>query len=92
MFKFLVSESGARRGIDLYPQPVNLRERFALWILRTLAPRVTAVVVSSKVRRLLDTEGAREEWRARMQEWNSQRLEDVSILQLSISETTGEIE
>jgi hypothetical protein len=92
MFKFLVNEEGARRAIDLYPQPVNLRERFVFWLLGKFSPRTTIVVVSDKVRRLLDNEGAREEWRQRMTEWNSQRLEDVSVLELSINETTGAFE
>ncbi len=92
MFKFLVSEEGTRRAIELYPQPVNMRERFVFWLLGKFSPRTTAVVISTKVRRLLDNEGAREEWRQRMTEWNSQRLEDVSVLELSINETTGAFE
>jgi hypothetical protein len=92
MFKFLVNDTGARRDIDLYPQPVNLRERFVFWLLGKFAPRTTVVVISTKVKRLLDNEGAREEWRQRMKEWNSQRLEDVSLLELSINETTGAFE
>jgi hypothetical protein len=92
MFKFLVNDTGARRDIDLYPQPVNLRERFVFWLLGKFAPRTTVVVISTKVKRLLDNEGAREEWRQRMKEWNSQRLEDVSLLELSINEETGAFE
>ena len=92
MFKFLVNDDGARRAIDLYPQPVNIRERFVFWLLGKFAPRTTAVVISTKVRLLLDTEGAREEWRQRMTEWNRQRLEDVSVLELSINEQTGAFE
>jgi hypothetical protein len=92
MFKFLVSESGSRRDIDLYPQPKTLRESFALWAMRVFAPRLTAVSVSKNVQRLIDSEGAREEWRLRMQEWNSQRLEDVTVLEMSINDTTGELE
>jgi len=92
MFKFLVNDEGARRGIDLYPQPVNLRERFVFWLMAKFSPRTTVVVISSKVRLLLDNEGARKEWQQRMTEWSSQRLEDVSVLELSINETTGEFE
>ena len=92
MFKFLVSDEGARRAIDLYPQPKNLRERFAFWILRKFAARTTAVVISTKVRHFPDNEEAREAWRQRMKEWNRQRLEDVSLLELSINETTGAFE
>ena len=92
MFKYLVSGDGTRRDIDLYPQPENLRESFALWVMRKFASRLMAVHVSTKVRRLIDSEGAREEWRQRMTEWNSQRLEDVSVLELSINESTGAFE
>jgi len=92
MFKYLVNEEGARRSIDLYPQPTSLRERIAFWLLSKFAPRTTAVVISTKVRLLLDNEGARKEWQQRMTEWSSQRLEDVSVLELSINETTGEFE
>ena len=92
MFKYLVNEEGARRCIDLCPQPISLRENFIFWLLRKFAPRTTIVVISPKIRLLLDTEGAREEWKKRMLEWNRQRLEDVSILELSINEETGAFE
>ena len=92
MFKYLVSENGTRRSIDLYPRPINLRERATFWLLRKFAPRTMVVVVSTNAQRLLDNDGAREEWRARMEEWRSQRLEDVSILRMSINEETGELE
>lgn len=92
MFKYLVSENGTRRNIDLYPQPANLRERFALWAVRFFAPHLTVVSVSTNAKRLIDNEGAREEWRLRMQEWNSQRLEDVTVLEMSVNDSTGELE
>jgi hypothetical protein len=92
MFKFLVSDNGTKRNVDLYPQPQSFGERFALWAVRVFAPRLTAVSVSTKVQRLMDTEAAREEWRLRMQEWNSQRLEDVTVLEMSLNDTTGELE
>lgn len=92
MFKYLVAENGARRDIDLYPAAKNLRERFALWVLRLLAPRLQAVTFGKKVWKAADTEAAREEWRLRMQEWNRQRLEDVTRLELSIDARTGELE
>lgn len=81
-----------RRDIDLSPKPKNLRERFAFWFLRKFAPRTTAVVVGNKVRHFIDNEEAREEWRKRIAGWNRQRLEDVSLLELSIDETTGAFE
>jgi hypothetical protein len=92
MFKYLVNDSGARRAVDLYPQPTSLRERFVFWLLGKFAPRTTVVVISSKVRYFPDNEEAREEWRKRMEGWNSQRLEDVSLLELSINEETGAFE
>lgn len=92
MFKYLINDTGARRAIDLSPQPKSLRESFVFWLLGKFAPHTTIVVISTKVKLLLDNEGAREEWKKRMMEWNSQRLEDVSILELSINETTGAFE
>jgi hypothetical protein len=92
MFKFLVNDEGARRAIDLCPKHTNLRERFVFWLLGKFAPRTTVVVISPKVRYFPDNEEAREEWRKRMEGWNKQRLEDVSLLELSIDETTGAFE
>jgi hypothetical protein len=92
MFKYLVSENGTRRNIDIYPQPKNLRERFALKVLSIFAPRLTAVTFSEKVWKAPDTEAAREEWRQRMQDWKRQRLEDVTVLEMSVNESTGELE
>ncbi len=92
MFKFLVNDEGARRAIDLSPKPTNLRERFAFWLLRKFASRTTVVVISTKVRHFPNNEEARAAWRERMKEWNKQRLEDVSLLELSINETTGAFE
>ena len=92
MFKYLINDEGTRRGIDLRPQPTSLRERIAFWLLSKFAPRTTVVVISNKVRHFPDNEEAREAWRQRMTEWNSQRLEDVSLLELSIDETTGAFE
>ncbi len=92
MFKYLMSEEGARRAINLYPEPTTMRESFAFWLLRKFAPRTTIVVISDKVRYFPDNEEAREEWRKRMSGWNKQRLEDVSLLELSINENTGAFE
>lgn len=92
MFKYLINDEGVRRGIDLCPRPVNLRERIAFWLLKKFAPRTAVVVLSTKVRHLPDNEEVREAWRQRMTEWNSQRLEDVSLLELSINENTGAFE
>lgn len=92
MFKYLVNDNGARRDVDIYPAAKNLRERFALWVMRICAPRLHAVEFSKKVWLAPDTEAAREEWRLRMQEWKRQRTEDVTVLELSVNETTGELD
>ena len=92
MFKYLVAESGARRDVNLYPAAKNWRERFALWVMRVFAPRLHVVDFGKKVWHVPDTEAAREEWRQRMQEWKRQRTEDVTVLELSINERTGELE
>lgn len=92
MFKFLMNDDGARRDIELSPKPESLRERFAFWLLRKFAGRTTVVVISNKVRHFPSNEEAQDAWRERMKEWNKQRLEDVSLLELSIDETTGAFE
>lgn len=92
MFKFLVTEEGTRRDINIYPEPESLRESFVLWAMKVFAPRLTAVSISKDVQHLLDSEGARHEWRLRMKEWNHQRLEDVTVLEMSLNEATGELE
>lgn len=91
MFKFLLSEQGFRRGVDINPKPTNRRERFALWVMKKFAPRLHVVEVLERIKPI-DMEGAGEEWRKRMKKWNKQRLEDVSLLELSINEETGEFE
>ncbi|KKK82310.1 hypothetical protein LCGC14_1778810 [marine sediment metagenome] len=91
MFKYLLSEQGFRRGVDINPKSTNLRERFALWIVKRFAPRLHVVEVLARTKPIT-MEEAGDVWRKCMTEWNRQRLEDVSLLELSINETTGEFE
>jgi hypothetical protein len=91
MFKYLLSEKGFRRGVDINPKPTNLRERFALWIMKRFAPRLRVVEVLERISPI-DVEEAREEWAGRTKDWPENRKEDISVLQLSVDEDTGAFE
>ncbi|MEE8114644.1 MAG: hypothetical protein V3T23_09845 [Nitrososphaerales archaeon] len=90
MFKYLMSEYGLWREVDINPKPTNLRERFALWIMTRYAPRLHVVEIQPAQE--FNAKEAREEWSGRTKEWPKNREEDISILQLSVDEETGAFE
>lgn len=72
------------------PEPKGRKERLALWLLKTLAPRFSVILVGDKIE-VMSRDEAESFWQARVQEWTKPRVDDQSTFQCAVNEETGEL-
>lgn len=87
---YLRSMTGACQKVTMTPQATGIKEKFAVWVFRKLAPRFT-YILRGDVLDIVERAALEEEWEEVLAARPENRVEDIYRVQVEMDEETGGI-